>query len=353
VIDRNGLSTKKSTGMRANRPWWSAKFVPGDSMRILARLLTVLSVLLLPAWAAAQDFPDRPIRLIVPFPPGGPNDVIARVIGQRMSELLKQPVIVDNRGGAGGVLGTDALAKAKPDGYTIAVTSAGALVISPTMEKVAYDTLQDLQPITLVAKVPEMLVVATSVPATSMKELVALARAQPGKLNFASSGPGSLPHLAGELLKLTAKIDIVHVPYRGAAPAVNDLLGQQVQMAFLDLPVLLPQIKAGTLRPIVVGAPERAPTAMDVPTTAEVGMPDLQTENWYGMLAPAGTPAAVIATLNRVATEAMRDPAVKEKLATQGAVLIGDTPEHFRSFIEAEITKWAKVIKDAGIVAEK
>jgi tripartite-type tricarboxylate transporter receptor subunit TctC len=322
-------------------------------MRILARLLTVLSVLLLPAWAAAQDFPDRPIRLIVPFPPGGPNDVIARVIGQRMSELLKQPVIVDNRGGAGGVLGTDALAKAKPDGYTIAVTSAGALVISPTMEKVAYDTLQDLQPITLVAKVPEMLVVATSVPATSMKELVALARAQPGKLNFASSGPGSLPHLAGELLKLTAKIDIVHVPYRGAAPAVNDLLGQQVQMAFLDLPVLLPQIKAGTLRPIAVGAPERAPTAMDVPTTAEVGMPDLQTENWYGMLAPAGTPAAVIATLNRVATEAMRDPAVKEKLATQGAVLIGDTPEHFRSFIEAEITKWAKVIKDAGIVAEK
>ena len=322
-------------------------------MRILATLLTALSVLLLPAWAAAQDFPDRPIRLIVPFPPGGPNDVIARVIGQRMSELLKQPVIVDNRGGAGGVLGTDALAKAKPDGYTIAVTSAGALVISPTMEKVAYDTLQDLQPITLVAKVPEMLVVATSVPATNMKELVALARAQPGKLNFASSGPGSLPHLAGELLKLTAKIDIVHVPYRGAAPAVNDLLGQQVQMAFLDLPVLLPQIKAGTLRPIVVGAPERAPTAMDVPTTAEVGMPDLQIENWYGMLAPAGTPAAVIATLNRVATEAMRDPAVKEKLATQGAVLIGDTPEHFRSFIEAEITKWTKVIKDAGIVAEK
>jgi tripartite-type tricarboxylate transporter receptor subunit TctC len=321
-------------------------------MRILT-LLTGLSVLLLPALGAAQDFPDRPIRLIVPFPAGGPNDVIARVIGQRMSELLKQHVIVDNRGGAGGVLGTDALAKAKPDGYTIAVTSAGALVISPSMEKVAYDTLKDLQPITLVAKVPEMLVVATSVPATDMKQLVALAKAQPGKLNFASSGPGSLPHLAGELLKLTAKIDIVHVPYRGAAPAVNDLVGQQVQMAFLDLPVLLPQIKAGTLRPIAVGAPERAPTAMDVPTTAEVGMPDLQTENWYGMLAPAGTPAAVVATLNKAALEAMRDPDVKEKLATQGAILIGDTPEHFRSFIETEITKWAKVIKDAGIVTEK
>jgi tripartite-type tricarboxylate transporter receptor subunit TctC len=322
-------------------------------MRILAALLGGLFVLLLPTLAAAQDFPNRAIKLIVPFPPGGPNDVIARVIGQRMSELIKQPVIIDNRGGAGGVLGTDVVAKAKPDGYTIVVTSAGALVISPSMEKVAYDTLRDLQPITQVAKVPEMLVVATSVPATNMKELVDLAKAQPGKLNFASSGPGSLPHLAGELLKLTAKIDIVHVPYRGAAPAVNDLLSQQVQMAFLDLPVLLPQVKAGALRGIAVGAPERAPTAMDVPTTAELGMPDLQIENWYGMLAPAGTPAAVIGTLNRAATEAMRDPAVKEKLAIQGAILIGDTPEHFRGFIESEIVKWAKVIKDAGIVTEK
>jgi tripartite-type tricarboxylate transporter receptor subunit TctC len=322
-------------------------------MRILATLLSGLLVLLLPIAAAAEDFPDRPIKLIVPFPPGGPNDVIARVIGQRMSELLKQPVIIDNRGGAGGVLGTDVVAKAKPDGYTIVVTSAGALVISPSMEKVAYDTQKDLQPITLVAKVPEMLVLATSVPATNMKELIDLAKAQPGKLNFASSGPGSLPHLAGELLKLTAKIDIVHVPYRGAAPAVNDLLGQQVQMAFLDLPVLLPQIKAGALRGIAIGAPERAPTAMDVPTTAELGMPDLQTENWYGMLAPAGTPAAAVAALNRAAIEAMRDPAVKEKLATQGAILIGDTPEHFRSFIDSEITKWAKVIKDAGVVTEK
>lgn len=322
-------------------------------MRIPGTLLSGLLVLLSPTLTAAQDFPDKAIRLIVPFPAGGPNDVIARVIGQRMSELLKQPVIVDNRGGAGGVLGTDALAKAAPDGYTIAVTSAGALVISPSMEKVAYDTRKDLQPITLVAKVPEMLVVATSVPATNMKELIALARAQPGKLNFASSGPGSLPHLAGELLKLTANIDIVHVPYRGAAPALNDLLGQQVQMAFLDLPVLLPQIKAGALRAIAIGAPERAPTAMDVPTTTEAGMPDLKTENWYGMLAPAGTPPAVVATLNRVAIEAMGDPAVKEKLAAQGATLIGDTPEHFREFIGAEIQKWTKVIKDAGIVTER
>ncbi|MGA7086001.1 MAG: tripartite tricarboxylate transporter substrate-binding protein, partial [Pseudolabrys sp.] len=218
------------------------------------RLLLVGVTLLCPALAAAQDFPNKAVRLIVPFPPGGPNDIIARVVAQRMAEILKQPIIIDNRSGQGGVVGTDVVAKAPPDGYTIAIASAGALAISPSMEKVAYDTLRDLQPITLVAKVPEMLVVATSVPANNMQELVALAKSQPGKLNFASSGPGSMPHLAGELFKLTAGINIVHVPYRGAAPAVNDLLAQQVQMVFLDLPVLLPQIKAGKLKPIAVGA---------------------------------------------------------------------------------------------------
>lgn len=321
-------------------------------MKIIRTLVIAFS-LLLPTLASAQDFPNRPIRLIVPFPPGGPNDIIARVVGSRMSELLKQPVLIDNRGGQGGVVGTDLIAKAKPDGYTIAVSSAGALAISPNMEKVAYDTLRDLQPITLVAKVPEMLVVATDVPAKNMKELIALAKAQPGRLNFASTGPGSLPHLAGELFKLTAKIDIVHVPYRGAAPAVNDLLGQQVQMVFLDLPVLLPQIRAGKLRPIAIGALERAPSAMDVPTTTEVEMPDLQTENWYGMVAPAGTPAAIVASLNKAATEAMRDPIVIEKLASQGALLVGGTPDQFRAFIDTETKKWAKVIKDAGVEMEK
>jgi tripartite-type tricarboxylate transporter receptor subunit TctC len=325
----------------------------GSRMKIFSTLLTGLALLFSPIAAAAQDFPTKPIKLIVPFPAGGPNDIIARVVGQRMSELIKQPVVIDNRGGQGGVLGTDAAAKAAPDGYTIAISSAGALAISPSMQTIAYDTLKDLAPVTLVATVPEMLVVATNVPASNMSELVALAKAQPGKLNFASSGPGSLPHLAGELLKLTAKIDIVHVPYRGAAPAVNDLLGQQVQMVFLDLPILLPQIRAGTLRPIAIGSPQRAPTAMEVPTMAEAGMPDLRIENWYGMVAPAGTPAPIVATLNRIALEAMRDPAVKEKLASQGATLIGDTPEHFRGFIDSEIAKWAGVIKDAGVATEK
>jgi tripartite-type tricarboxylate transporter receptor subunit TctC len=303
--------------------------------------------------AQAQDFPNKTIRLIVPFPAGGPNDIIARVVGKRMSEILKQTIVIDNRSGQGGVIGTDMVAKAAPDGYTIGIVSAGALAISPSMEKVAYDPLKDLQPITLVAKVPEMLVVATSVPAHDMKELIALAKAQPGKLNFASSGPGSLPQLAGELFKLTAKIDIVHVPYRGAAPAVNDLLGQQVQMVFLDLPVLLPQIKAGKLRPIAVGTPHRVASAPDVPTTAEVGMPDLQTENWYGMVTPAHTPPAAIATLNKAAVEALKDPDVVSKLSSQGAILVGDTPEHFRDYIEAETRKWAAVIKAAGVPVQK
>jgi len=321
-------------------------------VKLLKPLLIALAVLC-PAVAQAQDFPNRNIRLIVPFPPGGPNDIIARVVGKRMEEILKQTIVVDNRSGQGGVLGTDLVAKAAPDGYTVGIASAGALAISPSMEKVAYDTLKDLQPVTLVAKVPEMLVVATSVPASNMKELVALAKAQPGKLNFASSGPGSMPHLAGELFKLTAKIDMTHVPYKGAAPAVNDLLGQQVQMVFLDLPVLLPQINAGKLRPIAVGAPERVPSAPDVPTTAEVGMPDLLTENWYGMVAPAHTPPKIVAILNKAAVEAIKDSEVKEKLASQGAILVGDTPEQFAAYIDSETKKWAMVIKEAGVPTTK
>ena len=318
-------------------------------MKILGRLLAGLSLFLLPTLAVAQDFPTKPIKLIVPFPAGGPNDIIARVVGQRMSEITKQPIIIDNRGGQGGVLGTDAVAKAPPDGYTIGIVSASSLVINPSMERVPYNVNTDFAPITLVTTVPEMLVVASDVPAKNMAELVALAKAQPGKLNFASAGVGGLPHLAGELFKLTAKLDIVHVPYRGAAPAINDLLGQQVQMTFLDLPVILPHIKAGTLRPIALGAPERAPTAPDVPTTAEVGMPDLLIQNWYGMIAPGGTPENIINLLNAVANQAMEDPQVKQKLADQGLTVAGDRPKHFRDYIASESQKWARVIKAAHL----
>jgi tripartite-type tricarboxylate transporter receptor subunit TctC len=318
-------------------------------MKMVRRLLTLLTLSLLPALAAAQDFPAKPIKLIVPFPAGGPNDIIARIVGQRISELTKQAVIIDNRGGQGGTLGTDAVAKANPDGYTIGIVNCGALAINQSMEKVPYETLKDLAPVTLVVTVPEMLVVASNVPAKNMSELVALAQAQPGKLNFASTGPGSLPHLAGELLKLTAKIDIVHVPYRGAAPAINDLLGQQVQMTFLDLPAILPHIRSGTLKPIALGTDARAPTAPDVPTTFELGMPALRIENWYGMVAPGGTPPAIVAALNKITTTALADPSVKEKLAEQGLTTVGNSPEQFRDYIAAETAKWAKVIKDAGV----
>jgi tripartite-type tricarboxylate transporter receptor subunit TctC len=322
-------------------------------MRIIGRLLTGLTLLLVPALAAAQDFPAKPIKLIVPFPAGGPNDIIARIVGQRMSELTGQPVVIDNRGGAGGALGTDAVAKAAPDGYTIGIVNCGALAINQSMEKVPYETLKDLAPVTLVVTVPEMLVVASNVPARNMSELVALAKAQPGKLNFASTGPGSLPHLAGELLKLTAKIDVAHVPYRGAAPAINDLLGQQVQLTFLDLPAILPLITSGALKPIALGTDVRAPTAPDVPTTFELGMPALRIENWYGMIAPAGTPSAIVAALNKITTTALADPGVKEKLAVQGLTTVGNSPEQFRDYIASETAKWAKVIKDAGVQTMK
>jgi len=323
-----------------------------SAVKIFKPLLVGLA-LLCPSLAGAQDFPSRNIKMIVPFPAGGPSDFIGRVVAKKMSDILKQTIVVENRGGQGGVIGTDLVVRAKPVGYTIAFTSAGALAISPSMQKIPYKTLKDLQPIALVAKVPEMLVVSTKVPAHNMKELVALAKSKPGKLYFASSGPGSLPHLAGELFKMTAKINIVHVPYRGAAPAVNDLLGQHVQMVFLDLPVLLPLIKAGKLQPIAVGAPKRVPSAPNVPTTAEVGMPNLLTENWYGLVAPAHTPSDVVAKLNKAADEAMKDPKVIAKLSSQGANLIGGTPDQFRSYIASETKKWAKVIKDAGVQTNK
>jgi tripartite-type tricarboxylate transporter receptor subunit TctC len=319
-------------------------------MKILARALFGLVLILASAAASAQSFPNKPIKLVVPFPAGGPNDIIGRAVGQRMAEILKTQVVIDNRSGAGGVIGTDAVAKAAPDGYTIAITSAGALALSPSVvAKLPYTTLKDLKPITLVAKVPEMLVVATSVPAKNLAELTALAKAQPGKLNFASTGPGSMPHLAGELFRLTTHIDVVHVPYRGAAPVVNDLLAQQVQMVFLDLPVLLPQVQAGKIRAIAIGATERAPSLPDVPTFAEAGYSQIVIENWYGMVAPAATPQPIADALHKAAVEALHDAGVKEKLGKLGLTLVGDSPEEFAAYVKSETAKWANVVKEAGI----
>lgn len=318
-------------------------------MRTWSRILCGLALLAWSPIVAAQEFPTKPIKLIVPFPPGGPADIIGRVVGQKMSDLMGQPVLIDNRGGAGGVIGTDVVAKAPADGYTIVLTSAGALAISASMQdKVPYDANKDFAAITLVGAVPEVLVVASKVPATSVAELVALARAQPGKISFASSGPGSMPHLAGELLKLVTRIDIVHVPYRGAAPAVNDLLGNQVEMMFADMPVLLPHIQAGALKPIAIGSKQRAPALPNVPTLAEQGFPQIEAENWYGIVAPAGTPPAVVAKLHDTVVESLKTAEVKDKLASQGAILVGNTPDEFAAYIRAEVTKWADVVKVSG-----
>jgi tripartite-type tricarboxylate transporter receptor subunit TctC len=299
--------------------------------------------------ANAQGYPNRPIKLVVPFPAGGPNDIIARVVAAKMSDLLGQPIVIDNRGGAGGVVGTDAVAKAAPDGYTIGIASAGAIAISASLiEKVPYDSIKDLTPITLVASVPELLVVPEQLPVKDFKDLLAMAKAQPDKLNFGSSGEGSMPHLAGELLKINAKIDIVHVPYRGAAPAVTDLLAGNIQMIFLDTPVLLPLIKAGKIRALAVAAKERVPSVPDVPTMSELGLANVNAENWYGMIGPAGIPKEIVDKLNSVATAALKDPGVIDKLAPQGARLVGDKPDQFGAFIKSEIDKWAVVVKASG-----
>jgi tripartite-type tricarboxylate transporter receptor subunit TctC len=300
--------------------------------------------------AHAQDYPSKPIRFVVPFPPGGPSDIISRVVGQKMQELLGQLIIIDNRAGAGGVLGTDNVAKSEPDGYSIALSSAGALTISTSLQdKMLYDPLKDLAPITLVAKVPELLVASTTLPVANVKELIALAKAKPGTINYGSTGPGSMPHLAGELLRTSAQIDIVHVPYRGAAPAVNDLVGHQVQIMFLDVPVLLPQIQAGAIKALAVGGRLRVPSLPDLPTMNELGYPQIEADNWYGLVAAAKTPRPIIAKLNAAAVAALKAPEVQEKLASQGAILIGDSPEEFADYIRSEIAKWSKVVQAAGI----
>ncbi|HLK84601.1 MAG TPA: tripartite tricarboxylate transporter substrate binding protein [Xanthobacteraceae bacterium] len=319
-------------------------------MRNVARILGLIVLCAAPLPANAQDYPNKPIRLVVPFPPGGPNDIIGRVVGQKMQELLGQPIVIDNRPGAGGTLGTDNVAKSEPDGYSIAIASAGALAISTALqEKILYDPLKELAPVTLVAKVSELLVASTTLPAANVRELVALAKAKPGAINYGSTGPGSMPHLAGELFRISAQIDIVHVPYRGAAPAINDLIGHQVDIIFLDLPVLLPQIQAGAIKPLAVGSGLRVKPLPDLPTMREMGYPQIEADNWYGMVAPARTPRAIVMKLNAAAAAAMKAPEVQEKLASQGAILVGNTPEEFAAYMASEIQKWAKVVKAAGI----
>jgi tripartite-type tricarboxylate transporter receptor subunit TctC len=321
----------------------------GEVVMRALRVLGIAVLCALPIAAAAQEYPAKPIRLVVPFPPGGPNDIIGRVVGQRMQELFGQLVIIDNRAGAGGVIGADNVAKSESDGYSIGIASAGALALSTAMmDKMPYDPLKDLALVTLIAKVPELLAASTDLPVKSVADLVALAKAKPGTINYASTGPESMPHLGGELLRISAGIDIVHVPYRGAAPAVNDLVGHQVQIMLADVTALLPQIQAGRVRALAVARATRVPGLPNVPTLAEAGY-QVEADNWYGMFAPARTPPAIIAKLNAVAVAATKSAGVREKLVSQGAILVGNTPEEFAAFVREEIAKWGKVVREAGI----
>jgi len=320
-------------------------------MRALNTALAALA-LLIPASALAQNWPDRSIRLVVPFPAGGPTDIIARVVGQAMTDALGQPVVIDNRGGAGGVTGTDQVARAAPDGYTLALSSAGALSISPSLQRMPYNSTKDLAPVTLVAKVPELLVVPAASASKTLEDFIAAAKAKPGGFNYASTGPGGMPHLAAELLKATAKIDMVHVPYSGAAPAVTDLLGARTEMMFADIPVLLPHVQGGALRALAVGSAQRMPMLPDVPTTAEKGLPAVAAETWYGIVAPAATPPAIVAKLNETIVTALRSPAVREKLVPIGAILVGNTPDEFKAYILSEEAKWAEVVRVSGAKLE-
>ena len=306
--------------------------------------------LLCPSRVAAQVYPDRPIRLIVPFPPGGPVDLSARIVAQALGEELRSPVVVENRSGAGGVVGTDAVAKAAPDGYTLGFSSTGAVAVNVTLlPNNPYDSRKDFAPVSVVAGVPSLLVVHPDVPARSVGELIALAKSRPGKLNFGSSGPGGTPHLASELFKLRAGIDITHVPYRGAAPAITALLAKEVELAFLDLPVLLPHVQEGRLRALGVTSPQRSPALPDVPIFAEAAIGGMEVENWYALLAPAGTAPERVARLHAATDAAIARPAMARQFTGQGARVIVSRPQDALPFIRDEVERWAEVVRTAGV----
>ena len=314
-------------------------------MRKLVALLGMLCTLA--AWA--QPYPAKPVRLIVGFPAGGPADIFGRALAQGMAAELGQPVVVENISGVGGVLGVDRAAKAAPDGYTLCINSASPLVIAPySLSKIPYDVTKDFAFITLVVRVPEVLAVHPSMPVGSLAELVAYAKAKPGKVNFGSAGSGSITHLAGELLKAEARIDVVHVPYKGAAPAVNDLLGGQVQMGIFDVPILLGHIRSGKLKALALTSNRRAPSLPDVATTVELGYPNVNSDNWYGLVAAAGTPAEVQRRIHSAAVAALKSKAVEEQFAKVGGIASPGTPEEYRAFIAAEQAKWSKIVQAIG-----
>jgi len=308
-----------------------------------------LACLCAPA-AQAQDFPNRPIRIVIAFPPGGPTDFIGRLIVEHMTQTLGQRVFIENKPGANGTLGGETVAKSDPDGYTLFLTTVGAVAVSPHIyTNMPYDPLRDFAPVVEVVSNTTVLVVGPKLGIKTVKELVALAKEKPGAISFASTGVGSTPHLAQEQLAAAAGVKFLHVPYRGAAPAVTDLLAGQVQVLAADVPVLIAHIKAGTIIPIGAAADKRNPILTDVPTLAEQGYPNTDASNWYGLLAPAKTPPAVIGKLNAAVNAALKDPATRDKIVASGAIPVGGTPEAFGAVLKAEYDKWGRVVRERGI----
>lgn len=348
----------------ARKPVQVARFpLPGPAVAptLLAPVVSVVSVVsvallgmaCMAGPAIAQDFPSRPVRLVIGFPPGGPADFFARTLAEPLSKQWGQPVLVDNRAGANGLIAAEFVLRSPADGHALYLSSAGALVIQQHLQlKMPFETLVDFAPVSHVVSVPELLVAHPALPAASVKELVALARRRPGQVTFASTSTGSMPHLAGEQFKAAAGIDITHVPFKGAAPAVIDVMAGHVQILFADLPILLPQVKGGKLRPLVLASNRRHPLLPEVPTTAEVGMPGVLADNWYGVMVPVKTPAAVVSRLNQSLVKVLQEPAVRTRLADQGAEATGGTTEQFAEFIRAEAARWGKVVRAAGLKPE-
>ncbi len=321
-------------------------------MKRIAIALAAVAGLFISGVAGAQQYPTKPIRLMVPFAPGGANDVVARIVAVRLSEALGHPVVVDNRGGAGGTIGADIVAKAPPDGHTLLIASMGLAVNAVLYPKLPYDTLKDLAPVTMVGEQPNIVVVHPSVAAKSMTELIALARAQPGQISYGSGGIGSTSHLVTVLFLQKAKLDMLHIPYKGLGPAMTDLLGGQVQMLMSNVSTALPHVKAGKLRLLAVTTAKRFYMFPDTPTVIESGVPGYESSGWYGMLVTGGTPKPILAKLHDVTVAILHSPALKEQFGNQGLEPVPTTPEAFGKILRTDIEKWAKVIKASGAKPE-
>jgi tripartite-type tricarboxylate transporter receptor subunit TctC len=300
---------------------------------------------------SAQSYPAKPIRVVVPYAPGGSTDLTARLVGQKMQEGLKQNVIVDNRPGAGGVIGADIVAKSPPDGYALVLSTPAEIAILPHLQKMPYSAERDLAPVSLAALTPLILLVHPSLPAHNVKEFIAIAKARPGQLTYASAGSGGVQHLAGELLKITMKIDIVHIPYKGAGPVMSELIGGHVASFFSGMPPAMPLVKAGKLRALGVTTTKRSPAAPEVPTMAESGVPGFDISNWFAYFVPAGTPPTIVERLATEINRGLKQPDVRERLASVGAEAVGTTPAELATFVRAESEKFAKLIKLSGAKA--